>query len=207
MKIVAVSDTHSKVPVDGIPPGDVLVHAGDLTRRGSLEEIAAVGTWLRSLPHPRIVVIAGNHDFAFQRSPVEARRALGDGIEYLEDTGVEIDGVAFWGSPWQPWFHDWAFNLPRGPQLAEKWSLIPPGTHVLVTHGPPHGILDRTASGEQAGCRELAERVRAIRPAVHVFGHIHEGSGTAREADTLFVNASICDLRYAPINPARVIDI
>lgn len=191
----------------GVPDGDVLVHAGDLTKRGSLEEIAAAGDWLRSLPHPRKVVIAGNHDFAFERDPRAAREALGEGLDYLEDSGVAIGGFALWGSPWQPWFHDWAFNLPRGARLAEKWALIPLGTQVLVTHGPPHGILDRTVSGELAGCRDLADRVRIVRPALHVFGHIHEGSGTFHDGATTFVNASICDLRYKPVNPARVIEL
>jgi len=207
MKLVALSDTHSRVPVSGVPDGDVLIHAGDLTKRGSLEEIAAAGDWLRSLPHPRKIVIAGNHDFAFERTPQEARAALGGGLDYLEDSGVAIDGIAIWGSPWQPWFHDWAFNLPRGQRLAEKWALIPDDTHVLVTHGPPHGVLDRTVSGESAGCRDLVDRVRAVRPAVHIFGHIHESFGRLRDSDTTFVNASICDLSYKPVNPAHVIEL
>ncbi|MDP9025138.1 MAG: metallophosphatase domain-containing protein [Candidatus Eremiobacteraeota bacterium] len=207
MRVVAISDTHSRVPSGGVPDGDVLVHAGDLTERGTLDEIAAAGDWLRSLPHARKVVIAGNHDFGFEQTPEAARAALGGGFDYLEDSGVVIDSVVFWGAPWQPWFFDWAFNLPRGAKLAEKWALIPDDTWVLVTHGPPYGILDRTAEGEFAGCRDLAERVRLVRPAVHVFGHIHEGAGTIRDGDTLFVNASICDLQYAPVNPARVIDV
>jgi Icc-related predicted phosphoesterase len=207
VRIVALSDTHSRVPESGVPDGDVLVHAGDLTKRGSLEEIAAAGAWLRSLPHPRKVIIAGNHDFGFEREPRAARAALGTGLDYLEDSGLVIDAVAFWGSPWQPWFYDWAFNLPRGEKLAEKWALIPPDTRVLVTHGPLYGILDRTEAGEQAGCSDLAERVRQLRPAVHVFGHIHEGAGMLREGETLFVNASICDLWYKPVNPAIVIDL
>jgi predicted phosphodiesterase len=207
VRIVALSDTHSKVPDSGVPDGDVLIHAGDLTKRGSLEEIAAAGEWLRSLPHPRKLIIAGNHDFGFERRPREARAALGPQLEYLEDSGAVVDGISFWGSPWQPWFCDWAFNLPRGEKLAEKWALIPAETRVLVTHGPPYGVLDRTDAGESAGCRDLAERVRAVRPAVHVFGHIHEGAGTLREGPTLFVNASICDLQYKPVNPAIVIDL
>jgi predicted phosphodiesterase len=207
VRIVAISDTHSLVPAGGVPDGDVLVHAGDLTKRGTLLEIAAAGDWLRSLPHARKVVIAGNHDFGFEREPQAARAALGSGFDYLEDSGVVIDSVSFWGSPWQPWFFDWAFNLPRGERLAEKWALIPDDTRVLVTHGPPYGILDRTDDGDLAGCSDLRERVRVVRPAVHVFGHIHEGAGTLRDGGTLFVNASICDLKYKAVNPARVFDV
>ena len=126
---------------------------------------------------------------------------------YLSDSGRTIDGVRVWGSPWQPWFYDWAFNLPRGAALAAKWALIPDGTDVLVTHGPPLGVLDTTLRGEPVGCAALRGRVAQLRPRLHLFGHIHEAYGVVDHDGTLFVNASNCTLAYEPDNAAIVVDL
>src|SRR5205085_2391850 len=131
-------DTHTfQTDLDPVPEGDVFVHAGDLCRAGRLSELAGVAEWMRALPHKHKVVIAGNHDWCFVREPAAALELLGPTVLYLQDSGTVIDGVRFWGSPWQPAFNNWAFNLPRGSALAEKWALIPEGTDVLITHGPP----------------------------------------------------------------------
>jgi Icc-related predicted phosphoesterase len=203
VRIVVLSDTHGMHGID-VPDGDVLVHAGDLTMRGTLGQIRLAVDFLRSQPHRHKLVVAGNHDFAFEREPAAAR-ALVRGLTYLEGAGTEIDGVSFWGGPWQPWFHDWAFNLERGAELAAKWALIPEGTEVVITHGPPHGVLDRVGH-EDVGCEALAERIEALRPGLHCFGHIHEGHGFERKHGTLFANACICTRGYAPTNPALVVD-
>ena len=145
MRIVAVADTHLyQADLGAIPDGDVFVHAGDLCRRGTLQELEQVVLWMRALPHANKIVVAGNHDWCFAREPEAARALLGETIVYLQDSAAVIDGVSFWGSPWQPRYRNWAFNLERGAPLAEKWSLIPSGTDVLVTHGPPRGFGDRT---------------------------------------------------------------
>jgi predicted phosphohydrolase len=209
MRIVIASDTHEQHAKIVVPDGDVFVHCGDLTYRGDLPAIAQAGKWIRSLPHPHKMVIAGNHDWAFELKFDAARRRLGDGqdgLVYLQDFGTTIDGVRFWGSPWQPWFFDWAFNLRRGPAIAAKWALIPDSTDILITHGPPMGILDYVR-GERVGCVDLLARIALIKPKVHAFGHIHEGSGVLAQDGTTFVNASICDGEYRPINPVRVVDI
>jgi Icc-related predicted phosphoesterase len=205
--MVVISDTHGRHDGWHVPDGDLLVHCGDLTMRGTLAQIRDAADFLRELPHEHKVVIAGNHDFAFERSPDEARAEL-RGLTYLEDEAAVIEGVHFWGSPWQPEFYDWAFNLPRGAALAEKWALIPGDTEVLVTHGPPrgHGDLVERPAGAHEGCDDLLARIQAIRPKVHLFGHIHEAAGVTHEGGTLFVNASICDLSYRPTLPARVLD-
>jgi predicted phosphohydrolase len=209
MRFVLASDTHEYHGRIDVPDGDVFIHAGDFTMVGDLRKVAAFGAWVQALPHRKKIVVAGNHDRTFEHSLDAALRALGDGrggLTYLQDSGVTIDGVTFWGSPWQPWFYDWAFNIRRGPMIAAKWSLIPPRTDVLVTHGPPMGILD-FVHGEHVGCADLRERVDTIRPKVHVFGDIHDGSGLRTLAGTTFVNASICDEKYQPTNPCRVVDL
>jgi Icc-related predicted phosphoesterase len=207
MRMVVISDTHGRHDGWNVPDGDVLVHCGDLTKRGTLAQLRAAATFVRSLPHQHKIVIAGNHDFGLQRKPAEARATM-SGLTYLEDQSTEIDGVRFYGSPWQPWFYDWAFNLRRGEPLARVWAAIPDDTEVLVTHGPPYGHGDRVERppGELVGCRDLLARVRDVRPKVHCFGHIHESAGVTTAGGTLFVNASICDLDYRPTLPARVLD-
>ncbi|MBI3927878.1 MAG: metallophosphoesterase family protein [Armatimonadetes bacterium] len=205
MKIIVLSDTHGLHERVSIPEGDLLIHAGDLTAHGSLRELSEFDRFLARLPHRHKIVIAGNHDWCFQRQPQQARSVLKAAI-YLQDESTVVEGLRIYGSPWQPWFMDWAFNLPRGEALRRIWAAIPDGTDVLVTHGPPFGILDRTARGMHAGCQDLLDRVRDVRPALHVFGHIHEAYGQAREGTTLFVNASVCTLRYAPVQPAVTLD-
>jgi predicted phosphohydrolase len=142
-----------------------------------------------NLPHRHKIVICGNHDFCFQEQAAEARARITQAV-YLEDTGCEIAGLTFYGSPWQPWFGGWAFNLPRGEALAQVWAKIPERLDVLITHGPPEGILDRTHRGQAAGCCDLLSRVQKVKPRLHVFGHIHEAAGRIDTEDTIFVNAS-----------------
>jgi predicted phosphohydrolase len=171
---------------------------------GRRQEIEGFAGWLGTLPFQYKVVIAGNHDWLFEREPATARTLLEQGcpgVIYLQDTGVELLGLHFWGSPWQPEFHSWAFNLPRGDELARTWARIPTDVDVLVTHGPPAGVLDRTDSGEEVGCEALAAELRSrLRPKLHVFGHIHEGYGILERDGTAYVNASICTVGYRPTN-------
>lgn len=211
MELVLISDTHCQHHEIALPPGDVLVCAGDFCSYGKLSEVEDFGHWLSELDYKHIVVVAGNHDWPFDR-PGKRRKALrllGD-VTYLEDSRTVIDGVKFWGSPWQPQFYAWAFNLPRGKALRDKWAQIPEDTDVLITHGPPYGICDRNMEGENVGCEDLLDRVLTeVRPKLHVFGHIHVGYGMNwRLLDgSIFVNASICDEQYLPTNQPVEVEI
>jgi predicted phosphohydrolase len=206
VKIVATSDTHSRHDALNVPDGDVFVHAGDFSGYGSLKELSDFNAWLGSLPHCHKLIIAGNHDWCFETMAGVARSVVTN-AHYLQDEGVEIDGVQFYGSPWQPWFLDWAFNLPRGEPLREKWSLIPESCDVLITHGPPHGIGDLTVRGENVGCRELLKALERVRPKVHIFGHIHEGAGVVEGDHTTFANVSFLDVTYKPKQDCTVLEI
>ena len=188
MRIVCVSDTHGFHKHTEVPDGDILVHGGDCTKHGSLEDVEDFNHWLGTLPHKHKVVIAGNHDFCFQHDPAEARARLTNAT-YLEDSGCEIGGLTFHGSPWTPVFWDWAFMLSE-EELAAKWALIPKGVDVLVTHGPPFGVLDWTNREEHAGSATLLDRLDEANPRLHVFGHIHEAAGRTEFGGTVFVNAS-----------------
>lgn len=198
MRIVAVADTHTfQADLKKVPDGDVFIHAGDLLRAGTIDELCKVVPWLRSLPHRHKIVIGGNHDCCFARNREAAVEALG-GIMYLEDSGTVIDGVRFWGSPWQPEFNDWAFNLPRGEALAAKWRLIPSGTDVLITHGPPRGFGDRCGMEEREGCEDLRQAVARIRPLLHLFGHIHQDGGCWHDHETCFANVTTWECERGP---------
>ncbi len=203
MIITFLSDTHSSqawMPNSDFIGGDVVVHAGDLSIRGYKHEIENFLQWFSSLPYRYKVFIAGNHDFIFQDDPKRAKEILSryPNIIYLEDNGIEIEGIKIWGSPWQPVFYNWAFNLPRrGEELLSKWKMIPGNTDILITHGPPHGILDHLPDGFNCGCELLFEEVsKYINPKVHVFGHIHNGYGSKSDNGTLYINASNLDEDY-----------
>lgn len=203
MRIVCISDTHSLHRQVDVPDGDVLVHAGDLCNHGTRGEVKQFITWLGELPHPHKIFIAGNHDWPFYKHRKHAHHWLKHGT-YLEDNSTVVDGIKFYGTPWQPEFCNWAFNLPRGPRLAAVWSKIPDDTDVLITHTPPFGILD---SEGRVGCRELAARLDQLQVKLHVFGHVHVSHGKIQRGQTTFVNASICDYDYEPIQKPIVIDL
>ncbi|WP_092020940.1 metallophosphatase domain-containing protein [Marinobacter zhejiangensis] len=210
MKLVVISDTHGmheKIP--HIPDGDVLIHAGDSMGKGTLEQLEALNEWLGRQPHRHKILVAGNHDWCFQDDPEEARRRVTNAI-YLEDSGTEIEGIRFWGSPWTPVFFDWAFNLPRGDALAERWAAIPDNTDVLITHGPPMNILDKVGErfgGQHVGCEALAERLTQLKLRAHLFGHIHESYGREEIGRCLYVNASTCNGQFKPDNEPVVVDV
>lgn len=209
MKFVCISDTHFMHDRQPIPEGDVLIHAGDFGNTGDPEEIQAFNTFLGTLPHKYKIVIAGNHDYFFESNPEEARALLTNGV-YLEDSEVAINGVRVYGSPWTPWFNDWAFNLPRGKLIRAKWDLIPEGIDILVTHGPPQGQGDRDnkkpLTSEHLGCEDLMQVVKRVKPRYHVFGHIHSGYGVSEDDQTVYINAAMCTETYAPTNPPVVFD-
>lgn len=204
MRIVAVADTHLFTSDLVVPAGDVFVHAGDMCRAGTFEELAEAAKWLSSLRHRYKVIVAGNHDCVLEQEPDVAREIL-TGFIYLEDSEVTLEGLRFYGSPWQPEFNDWAFNLPRGEALANKWRQIPSGLDVLITHGPPAGIGDLAGNGMagRAGCADLRTRVAEVAPRLHLFGHIHQDGGLWRDDHTTYVNVTTWECERAP----TVIDI
>jgi Icc-related predicted phosphoesterase len=207
-RLVLISDTHGlHDKIKSIPDGDILIHAGDLSNKGDLKEVVLFNKWLKTLPHKHKIIIAGNCDFCFQKTPELARQEITNAI-YLEDSSVELEGLKFYGSPWQPWFFDWAFNEKRGMPLKKIWSKIPIDTDVLITHGPPYGILDSVAKGGNVGCEELHKAI-VERPNIklHVFGHIHEAYGEEVENGVRYVNASLCSLQYQIVNLAVVVDL
>jgi len=203
---VAISDTHGMYNNINAPDGDVLIHAGDITRHGKLSELNDFNDWLGEQPHKHKIIIAGNHDWCFERQKEACLKILTNAI-YLEDQSIAIEGYIFYGSPWQPEFQNWAFNLQRGKEIQKKWDLICNDIDVLITHGPVFGILDEIFSGENVGCEDLLSKVEEIKPKVHVCGHIHEGYGEVTYHGTKFINASVTNVRYQTTNAPIVFTI
>ena len=210
MKLVTISDTHCQMDKIILPEGDVLVHAGDHSYRGTLKEMSKALKLLaeKGKNFKKIELIDGNHDWLGQKDPLIMKQLCEDnGLIYLMDSSITIEGKIFYGSPWQPEFCNWSFNLPRGQKLAEKWAQIPDNTDVLITHGPPRNILDLCPDGFKAGCDDLFNRVIQVKPELHVFGHIHHSHGIKQFDGITFVNAAICDEQYMTTNKPIVIDL
>lgn len=215
MKICLISDTHAQHRKLVIPECDILVHAGDITYKGELKVIEDFASWLKEQPAKNKVVIFGNHELGMEYGPKRdpAIKLIQDsGSIYLEDSGVTIDGINFWGSPITPFFFDWAFNRQRGKDIKSHWDRISDNTNVLITHGPPYMIRDEVQRGvfdtKNVGCVDLLNRISDLSHLVlHVFGHIHGGYGSTKIDQCTFVNASSCTEAYKPTNPPIVVEI
>jgi hypothetical protein len=217
MRLTILSDTHTRhglIPMSDLPGGDLLIHAGDIMNSGyNKNDIHDFCTWFNSLDqYEDKVFIAGNHDRMFENHPVESNIIVNNynNIVYLQDDDLVLYGdgpngdypegnIRIYGSPWQPEFYNWAFNLPRnGPGLSTRWEAIPENTDILITHGPAYGTLDTVAGrmNEHLGCELLAERIEVIKPKIHICGHIHSGYGYEFKNGTHFFNASVLDEQY-----------
>jgi predicted phosphodiesterase len=216
MIITAISDTHGqhKSILDKyLPGGDCIIHAGDVSSRGTYNEIESFMSWFNELPYRYKIMIAGNHDFFFERATKIVIQEMLDkypNIIYLNDSGIEIEGIKFWGSPVQPWFYDWAFNRVDS-DICKHWNMIPSDTDVLICHGGPKniGYLNTTyREKKDVGCPYLYEKLSDLKQLkLFIQGHIHEGRGDYTFADgQLFINASLLNLQYRLVNKPYVID-
>ena len=208
LKITFISDTHTKhnqITKD-LPGGDILIHAGDMSSMGYKHEIENFCKWFDGLDnYDTKVFIAGNHDWGFQNHPEQTMQIINSykWFNYLQDELFMVgenydDMIKIYGSPWQPEFNNWAFNLPRmGDQLKAKWDLIPMNTDILITHGPAWGYVDKVVGQtKNLGCELLADRIKVVKPKIHVCGHVHSGHGYVFDGDTHYINASVLDESY-----------
>jgi hypothetical protein len=223
MRITLISDTHTKHdelswdPSD-LPGGDLLIHAGDIMNSGySASNITDFCKWFDGLEqYDHKVFIAGNHDRMFENVPEQAMEIVNSykNITYLQDDWAKFGDDDFmakiYGTPWQPEFYNWAFNLPKGgPGLMSKWEAIPNDTDILVSHCPPQEHLDMSGppyNEPNLGCALLREKVDEQPPKIHVFGHIHGGYGYKFHNGTHFFNASILNERYEYVNKPVTFD-
>ena len=214
MKITLISDTHTKHQNlnSDLPGGDILIHSGDFMNSGyDKEDVTDFFDWFSSIKgYDKKIFIAGNHDRILENDPTWSTLTIKDypNLIYLQDEGYSIydieddSSVKLYGSPWQPAFFNWAFNLPRnGEELKAKWDAIPSNTDILITHGPPFGYLDIPGGQSiRVGCEMLRYRVDELKPKIHVFGHVHGGYGYYFNGHTHFFNASVLNERYKYTN-------
>ena len=223
-KIVAISDTHCMLNRVKLPDGDILVHAGDALSRGTLSELIVFLNRLEKIKvkYAHVVYVPGNHDRITELNEKLAKdECAARGIIYLNDSGINLLGIEFWGSAVTPRFRDWAWNRdseqggtsvhpshPKYNPIKPHWDLIPDNVDVLITHGPPYGVLDKSVyDGALCGCQHLMKKVLEVEPKYHIFVHIHEWHGKEKRGNTTFVNASNCTEQYKPINEPIVLEI
>ena len=221
LKIVSISDTHTMHKDIKVPDGDVLVHCGDWTNKGEIYDIKRFLDWFSSQSHKHKVFIAGNHELSLEG--VDRNKSLNliksytnDNLHFLESSSVTIEGYKFYGSPHTPYFFGWAFNLNRGKVIANEWAKIPDDVNVLITHGPPYGILDLVEDNTynkgkdlHQGCEELTKRISYLRELeLHLFGHLHtDGGKSIKIKGVTYANAAICTEQYKPTNPPIIVEL
>lgn len=200
----------------------LLFITGDLTYKGQFSSMMEMRAYMDLILSEElvedIVFIPGNHDLSFEKEHAGHRNVMGlfenqKHIHFLMHEAKEVQGIKIFGSPWTPWFYDWAFNyynpeypiqsdhLPKGKEF---WKDIPEDTQVLLTHGPARNIRDIVLRGNKhVGCEDLQNKIieldkKSLR--FHLFGHIHETYGRTRVGNVTFLNSSIMDVYYRPLN-------
>lgn len=243
LRITGISDTHNKHnQLNGkLPGGALLIHSGDITSLGRRHEVEGFIKWFGKQDYMHKVFIAGNHDMTFDREKllrdklahfegrteydtecaegkpewlIELLGNLPEGVHYLENSSVMIEGIKIWGSPYSATFgHGWGFNVDRGHDSAQLWNTIPNDTDIVITHGPIYGYNDKTQNNYQnVGCQDLYHRLHEVKPHLHFAGHIHEGYGYGtipyknEWGDIHTFNPSTCNLRYEAINKPITFD-
>jgi len=211
MKIVLISDVHGKWNKLQIPECDILISCGDYSFRGERHMVKDFHEWLNKQEAGHIISVQGNHETWVEKNFTEAKELAEKacpGVHFIDEGTVDIEGIKIHGSAITPWFYDWAWNRRRGPEIKRHWDVIPDDTQILITHGPPAGILDvvyftdGVTPKERVGCHDLMDRINQLKQLkLHAFGHIHGSAG-----ETVF-NASICDEMYMPTNPVREFDL
>jgi Icc-related predicted phosphoesterase len=187
MNITCISDTHGLHQYCNLQSGNLLIHAGDITEHGTEDELQDFIDWLIQQPFEYKIFIGGNHDFCLEETTKTGiQKRLPKNTFYLQNSGTKIEGLNIWGSPVTPYFLGMAFNERRGNDIRKVWKKIPATTDILITHGPPLGILDNGF-----GCEDLLQKVTTVKPKLHVFGHVHEQTGIIQQAGTEFINAAL----------------
>lgn len=222
LRLIFISDTHTYHDKIKLPKCDILVHAGDYSFIGSIPEVNKFMTWFSEQDCSYRVCINGNHEKMFWKNPNLFMSLIPKNVIFLLDNQVEIEGLNFYGSPHTKEFCSWAYPYFNEQEAEVIWNKIPDDTDILITHMPAYKMHDGAPykvgrngllvpsldeGGEPVGCKVLKSRIEKVKPLIHVAGHIHEGAGYTETKETLFINASVCDGKYKPINPITVVDI
>lgn len=190
LKIDCISDTHGNHEKLCLPGGDILIHAGDCSSEGELDDVLAFLDWFQTQNYVHLLLVPGNHDTIFELIPeLMEEECKKRQVRLLNDSGCTIEGLKIWGSPILPKFCEIPFGRDRGPAIKKHWDLIPIDTEILITHGPPHGVKDEL-DGKHLGCLDLYKKILQTKVKLHVFGHIHAGAGADSIEGRIYVNAA-----------------
>ena len=211
MRIAILSDTHSQhnlqhLPIK-MPQCDLIIHAGDCTGNGSIAQTMAFLRWFEQFKTEKILV-PGNHDWLFEENLrlIKHETKHLKNLHILTHDSLELFGTKFFGTSYQPIFYDWAFNRSNATRRI-LFDKIPENTEVLITHVPPRGVLDTNSQDERRGDLELSTKIKHLpKLNLHAFGHNHEGYGQMLKDNILYVNGSVCNIHYVPVNPIQVIE-
>lgn len=171
LRIVCISDTHGGHRKLTMPPGDILIHAGDYTYFSKKEDATDFNAWLGELNYKHKIVVQGNHESSADWAG-DARAILSNAV-YLEQEEITVEGVRIYGAAF---FWSYANALTN---LSGKYDLV-------IAHGPAKGYVD----GNNYGCPHLANYLKWLKPKVLISGHIHEGRGVVTHDGVTYVNAS-----------------
>ena len=205
MNIIVISDIHTRWNEVTTSDCDILISCGDYSFRGEEQVVRDFHTWLSKQPAKHVISVQGNHELGVEKNFPLAKQIVADidpKIRFIDEGLVEIEGIKIWCSAITPFYHDWAWNRYRGDEIKRHWDSIPDDIDILVTHGPPHGILDKTLNtGEHVGCADLKDRIDKLpNLRYHCFGHIHEGYGQLIVGQVAYINAAICNEKYKAVN-------
>ena len=197
MRMLHISDTHGKHHLlKNLPKADVIVHSGDVSFSDTENEVLEFMNWFCDLDYPHKIFVAGNHDDCLYGEQIED---LPDNCHYLCHSGVEIEGVKFWGTPL------FMADTKNG-RIEQLMTQIPTNTSVLISHSPPYGILDLD-NNTNRGSTDLLQAVLKIKPTYHLFGHIHRAYGIEKSNDTVFINASLVNDNNDVVNKPFIFEI
>lgn len=197
MKILHLSDTHCcHYRLRNLPEADVVVHSGDFCMAGSEREAVDFLNWFCDLPYRYKIFVCGNHDECLYGADITG---LDDNVYYLCNSGIEIDGIKFYGVPM--FMRDCVTDIQ-----SRNYAKIPAYTDVLITHSPPYAILDFD-DNIHYGSNEIREIIPSINLKVHLFGHIHRQHGILHKDGIVFSNGAIMSEDYSVLNSPSVIEI
>ena len=196
MKILHISDTHGcHRRLHDLPQADIVVHSGDFTMNGSEQEALDFMNWFCDLPYPQKIFVCGNHDDCLYGATIDG---LDGNVHYLCNSGVEIEGLKFYGVPM-------FMSDCISDRQTKHYANIPDDTDILITHTPPFGILDFD-DDIHYGSEELLARISAVQPRLHLFGHIHSRHGTTVLNGTIFSNGAMVNADYSNFRKPSLIE-
>lgn len=223
MKITCISDTHNQHTSLNIGETDFLIHAGDFSYSGEEKEVTNFLDWFKDQPAKYKILVPGNHEVTLDEDhPYYSQKIKSSlvnfctqhNIYYLENTGIFLEGLNIYGTPWTPAYHHYGFGGERDQWLegdkyrgtkilSSIYKQIPENTNILICHGPPKDIQDISIKGISCGSDEMLRRISSL-PNLNCYinGHIHHSAGMKIIKDVLFVNASVLDDMYL-LNPER----